>query len=67
MYFKNYENVHLNVSYDFSNFNRRKSKCDVHSDITQGWACLFIFLSKKSTRNILNDITQEWDCPFVFL
>jgi len=34
---KNNENVHLNVSYDFSRFNgSKKSRCDVLSGTTQG-------------------------------
>jgi len=34
---KNYENIYLSVSYDFSKFNGfRKSRCDVPSGTTQG-------------------------------
>ncbi len=37
---KNYENVHLNVSFDFqSSMGLGKSRCDIHSGTTQGQDC----------------------------
>jgi hypothetical protein len=39
---KIYENVHLSVSCFFqSSMNPRKSRCDIPSGTTQGWACPF--------------------------
>jgi hypothetical protein len=43
---KNNENVHLNVSYDFSNFksmNPRKWRCEVPNDTTQWQGCPRLF------------------------
>jgi hypothetical protein len=39
----NYENVHLNVSYEFhSSMGWKKSRCGVLSGTTQGWSCPLI-------------------------
>jgi hypothetical protein len=48
---KFYENVYINVSYDFSKFNgSRIIKCNIRTGTTQGWACLywyyFLFIDK---------------------
>ncbi len=38
---KTYENIHLNVSYDFSKFDGlKKTRCDVPSGTTQRQDCL---------------------------
>ncbi len=44
----------------------KKSKCNIPSDITQGWACPFVFLSRKSKYDISGDTTQGLACTFVF-
>jgi hypothetical protein len=48
-----YENIYLSVSYDFSMFDgSKKSRCDIPSGTTQGWACPIIIFTKLMLGNI---------------
>jgi len=39
---KNYENIYLNVSYDFlKSDGLKKIKCNILNGTTQGWACFY--------------------------
>jgi len=58
---RNYENIYLSVSYDFSKFKGLgKSKCDVPSGTTQGCFCPFSTPSLCCSRVCLLGFAHQW-------